>query len=183
MNGTNGAVRNQGNGAGVPTAAGAGPSPFAPAAARQNAQQEVADSFGLGDLDAEFAQAKAASNDDVPDGKYQVSVESVRLATSQSGNPMLKYVLLVRSGPHEGRRIFKNAVMTPASMPFFKGDLATMGIELSRLSDLPARLNDMLDCGLEVTKRTKNDFANVYFDRRLSIPRPTAFPADSGLPF
>ncbi len=65
--------------------------------------------------------------------------------------------------------IFKNSVITPNSMPFFKADLKVMGIELAKLSDLPGRLDAMLDQTLEVTKKTKGEYANIYFNKRLQL--------------
>ena len=91
-------------------------------------------------FDDEFASAEAPSFDEVPDGKYQVRIDSVRLDRSQKGDPMIKWDLIVIAGPHAGRHIFKNSVITPASLPFVKGDLKTLGLELAKFSDLPHRL-------------------------------------------
>ncbi len=132
----------------------------------------------LSGMDAEYDKAQAADTEDLPDGKYQVKVHAVCLNKSQSGNPMLQYDLLVLSGAHTGRHLFKNSVITPASMPFFKGDLKVMGIQLPKLSDLNNHLEAMLDLALEVTKKTKGEYANIYFNKLLKVP--SAEPADDG---
>ncbi|MCO6439007.1 MAG: DUF669 domain-containing protein [Phycisphaerae bacterium] len=124
----------------------------------------------LSTYDEEYAAAVAADSDEVPDGKYQVRVQTVRVARSQKGDPMIKWDLVVHSGPHANRHIFKNAVITQASLPFVKGDLKTLGLELPRFSDLPAHLETLLDRTLEVTKRTKGEYTNVYFNRAVQVP-------------
>ena len=66
----------------------------------------------LSDFDDDFSSAEAPSFDEVPDGKYQVRIDSVRLDRSQRGDPMIKWDLLVIAGQHQGRHIFKNSVIT-----------------------------------------------------------------------
>jgi hypothetical protein len=123
----------------------------------------------LTSFDDEFTSAEAPSQEEVPDGKYQVRIETVRLDHSQKGDPMIKWDLQVISGSQAGRHIFKNSVITQASLPYVKGDLKTLGIVLTKFSDLASRLEDMLDVTLEVTKRTRGEYTNVYFNRRIKI--------------
>ncbi len=124
----------------------------------------------LSTFDEEYAQASAPDFEELPDGKYQVTVHGVRLGESQKGDPMLKWDLVVISGPCEGRHIFKNAVITSASLPFVKGDLKMLGLTLPRFSELPQHLPGLLDKKLLVTKKTREEFANVYFNRLLDVP-------------
>ncbi len=42
-------------------------------------------------------------------------------------------------------------------------------MELARFSELSTRLDELLDVTLEVTKRTRGDYTNVYFNRRIRI--------------
>jgi hypothetical protein len=123
----------------------------------------------LTSFDDEFDTAEATSQEEVPDGKYQVRIETVRLEHSQKGDPMIKWDLQVVSGSQAGRHIFKNSVITQASLPYVKGDLKTLGIELAKFSALAGRLEELLDVTLEVTKRTRGDYTNVYFNRRIKI--------------
>jgi hypothetical protein len=44
-----------------------------------------------------------------------------------------------------------------------------LGLELSKFSELSGRLEELLDVTLEVTKRTRGDYTNVYFNRRIRI--------------
>jgi hypothetical protein len=92
--------------------------------------------------------------------------------------------LEVLSGSQAGRHIFKNSVITQASIPYVKGDLKTLGLQLSKFSELSRRLEELLDVTLEVTKRTRGDYSNVYFNRRIKLPADISSPiADAGLPF
>ena len=125
---------------------------------------------GLAAFDQDYQKAEPPAFDEVPDGKYQVRIATVRLGESQKHDPMLKWDLVILSGPLAGRHIFKNAVITQASLPYVKGDLKTLGMELPKFSDLPGRLPELLDKTLLVTKRTKDEFANVYFNKVIAIP-------------
>ncbi len=138
----------------------------------------------LSDFDDDFSSAESPSFDEVPDGKYQVTIDSVRLDRSQRGDPMIKWDLLVIAGPHQGRHIFKNSVITPAALPYVKGDLKTVGLQLAKFSDLSARLEDLLDVNLEITKRTRGDYTNVYFNKRIEIAAGNSRShSDDGVPF
>jgi hypothetical protein len=128
--------------------------------------------------DEEYQQAEAPDFDELPDAKYQVRIFAVRLSESQKGDPMLKWDLVVISGPCEGRHIFKNAVITSASLPFVKGDLKMLGVDLPRFSELPQHLEGLLDKHLLVTKKTREEFTNVYFNRLLDVPAAGAEPQD-----
>ena len=123
----------------------------------------------LSAFDDDFSSAEAPSFDEVPDGKYQARIDEVRLDRSQKGDPMIKWDLIVIAGAQAGRHIFKNSVITPAALPFVKGDLNTLGLELARFSELNDRLGDLLDMTLEVTKRTRGEYSNVYFNKRINI--------------
>ena len=127
----------------------------------------------LSAFDDDFASAEAASLEEVPDGKYQVRIDNVRLDHSQKGDPMIRWDLIVIAGSQIGRHIFKNSVITPAALPFVKGDLKTVGLDLAKLSDLSGRLEQLLDVTLEVAKRTRGEFTNVYFNKRIQIAAGT----------
>jgi hypothetical protein len=128
----------------------------------------------LSAFDDDFSSAEAPSFDEVPDGKYQARIDEVRLDRSQKGDPMIKWDLIVIAGAQTGRHIFKNSVITPAALPFVKGDLKTVGLELAKFSDLAGRLEELLDVTLEITKRTRGEYANVYFNKRIQIPADAA---------
>lgn len=124
----------------------------------------------LSEFDDEYAAVEPATNDEVPDGRYEVGVNSVKLGESQKGNRMLTWDLVVLSGQHANRHIFKNAVITKASMRFVKGDLKILGLKLPRFRELPEHLKDLEGLTLEVTTQTKGEYTNVYFKKRIPVP-------------
>ena len=136
------------------------------------------DTTGTSDLDLaqfddDFAEAPVEDREfeDIPDGKYQVNVEKVELTRAQSsGNPMLKWTLKILGPRFAGRLLWRNSVMaSKENLKWLKTDLHTCGLDIEKLSDLPARLGDLLDVKLEVTKRTKGESENIYFNRRIVV--------------
>lgn len=136
------------------------------------------DTTGMSDLDLaqfddDFAEAPVEEREfeDIPDGKYQVNVEKVELTRAQSsGNPLLKWTLKILGPRLAGRLLWRNSVMaSKENLKWLKTDLHTCGLGIEKLSDLPARLGDLLDVKLEVTKRTKGENENIYFNRRIVI--------------
>ena len=137
--------------------------------------QAPVDSTDLTQFDEEFAAADVQPNqfDEVPDGKYQVKVEMVELARTQNGAPMLKWHLRVLGPQHRGRMMFRNNVMASnENIKFLKADLLACGLELGKLSDLPGRLGELLDVALEVTRKTRGEYANVYLNKRIVLDDP-----------
>lgn len=107
------------------------------------------------------------ANSPIPDGKYTTIVENVDLTESSNGNPMLKWTLRITSGEFEGRMLWKNAAITGSSLKFVKRELGTCGLELDAVSKLPEKLGDLLQVNLEIFKRARGEFYDVYFNRRL----------------
>ena len=141
-------------------------------------------SVDLTSFDDDFATAEAPEYDEVPDGKYQARIESVKLESSQKGDPMIKFDLEVLSGSHAGRHIFKNSVITQASIPYVKGDLKTLGLELSKFSELSGRLDELLDVFERHRLVQRDRYTNVYFNRRIRIAAATNGEAPTGdMPF
>jgi len=127
----------------------------------------------LTQFDEDFAEAEVEGRDfePIPDGKYQVNVERVELTRAQtSGNPMLKWTLRIIAPRFRGRLLWRNNVMaTRENIKWLKTDLHTCGLDLEKLSDLPANLEKLIGVKLEVTKRTRGENENVYFNRRIVI--------------
>ena len=103
----------------------------------------------------------------VPDGKYQVAVEKVELTQSSTGNPMLKWTLRILAPRFVNRFLWRNSVFTANTLKYVKTDLHLCGLDLDKLSELPKHLGKLLDVKLEVTKKTKGDNENIYFNRRI----------------
>jgi hypothetical protein len=127
----------------------------------------------LSQFDDDFTRAEVQDGEfeAIPDGKYQVAVDRVELTRARStGNPMLKWALRILAPSHKGRLLWRNNVIGSAeNMKWLKTDLHLCGLELQKLSDLPASLERLLSVTLEVTKRTKGENENVYFNRRIVL--------------
>jgi hypothetical protein len=125
----------------------------------------------LSGLDEEFAGAPAPERNfgAIPDGKYQVRVEKAELVrTRTTGNPMLKWTLRILGPTHANRVLFRNSVLASSeNLSWMKADLRVCGIQLQKLSDLPAHLESLLDLELEVSVRNRGENVNIYFNRLL----------------
>ena len=142
------------------------------------------DTMDLAQFDDDFVSADVEEKDfeAVPDGKYQVKVDRVELTRSEtSGNPMLKWALKILGPTHKGRLLWRNNVIASKdNVKWLKQDLYTCGLQMDKLSDLPGILETLLDVGLEVTKRTKNEFENIYFNRRIVLSDEDAAAPSAG---
>ena len=127
----------------------------------------------LSQFDEDFAEAPVEERDfdEVPDGKFQVSVDKVELTTAKSsGNAMLKWTLRILGPHYAGRLLWRNNVIaTRENVRWLKNDLHICGLDLVKLSELREHLEQLLDVQLEVTKRTRGDSVNIYFNRRLVL--------------
>ena len=139
----------------------------------------------LSQFDDEYRNEEAAERgefESVPDGKYQVNVEKVELTEAQTtGNPMLKWALRVIAPKFVNRLIWRNNVITHNTLKYVKTDLHLCGLDLEKLSELPKHLKKLLDVKLEVTKKTKGDNENIFFNRRIDNDRaPAKFRQEAG---
>ena len=139
----------------------------------------------LSQFDEEFQSetlAERSDADSVPDGKYQVVVEKVEITEAHTtGNPMLKWMLRILAPNHINELMWRNSVFTPNTLKFVKTDLHICGLDLEKLSDLPKSLSKLLDVKLEVTKKTKGDNTNIYFNSRIVNDRtPSKFRQEAG---
>ncbi|MAF24487.1 hypothetical protein CL634_02785 [bacterium] len=156
--------------------------------------------FNLNDLDEEYETHDSEQNTDfeeLPDGKYQVSVDRVELMLSKSGDKrMFKWTLKVINGEFKNRLIWKYSMLEPGdSLGYFKRDLHTLGF-VKTISEVPNNLEFFLDLIIQITKKTKDgaDMASIYFNKLLGQPNDSTGyphippkseppPVDSDLPF
>jgi hypothetical protein len=125
----------------------------------------------LAHFDEEFANAPIEEREfeNVPDGKYRVAVDKVELTTAKSsGNAMLKWTLRILGPRYAGRLLWRhNVLVTRENVRWLKQDLHVCGLDLVKLSELREHLAQLLDVQLEVTKKTRGENTNIYFNRRL----------------
>lgn len=126
----------------------------------------------LSRFDDEFARATppgAASQpvyEDIPDGFYDASVESVDIGqTASTGNAMIVWRLRIQGPQCEGRAVTKVRVITQKTLGFVKRDLEHLGLALDRLSDLPGRRDEMIDREVRIYKKSNPErrWTEVFF--------------------
>lgn len=120
----------------------------------------------LREFDDDYDAAKPADND-LPDGRYEVELCKAVLDRTQNGDAKIMYDMIVRTGPYARRHLFKNSVITTASLAVIKRELKVLELELSRFSELELRLGELVGRAFAITKRTKDEYANIYFNKRL----------------
>lgn len=146
----------------------------------------------LAKFDEVFAQCDTDEGEfsTIPDGRYQVIVDAVELLRTSKGDPMLKWTLRILGPTHQGRLMWRNNVIAnEENVARVKKDLYACGVQLGRISELPANLERLLDICIEVTKKSKGEYESVYFNKRVrtaaeaegtgsaSAPKPTGRPA------
>jgi hypothetical protein len=76
----------------------------------------------------------------VPSGPYNAEVAKAEAVTSSTGKPMIKVQLRVIGGPHEGRLLFDQFVITagnPNALSFFFEHMAAFGLDRSWFAQNP----------------------------------------------
>lgn len=136
----------------------------------KNAPVTDADLAGFDD-DFMGSDVPESDFDPIPDGKYQAVVDRAELVRTTKGDPMLKWTLRVLGPTHVGRLLWRNNVMaSPENVAWLKKDLYACDLRLTRLSELPANLERLLDVRLEVTKKSRGEYESIYFNKRIRIP-------------
>jgi hypothetical protein len=127
----------------------------------------------VGDLarfDEEWTKTTAASDDlysDIPDGTYDAVIEDAHLTeTVSTGRPMVIWKLRIRGPQAANRAVTRTRVITENTLQYLREDLEKCGLSVSRLSELPARLGELVDRPIGIDKRTKDGRSNFYFRRQ-----------------
>lgn len=156
------------------------------------------DVTGVGAIDLaryndEFKDAPVEERefDEVPDDKYQINIDRAELVCAQStGTPMLKLTMKILGPTCVGRMLWRNYTWEHENKETrkflftrLKTDLATCGVVIDDLTELPSRLGDLLDVKLEINKRTKEGHSNIYVNRRIVIENLAPGEDDSLAPF
>lgn len=130
----------------------------------------------LAGFDDEFeGLPEEPESDDIPDGKYQVRIDGFEITRSKSsGNPMLKWKLRIIAPRCVGRILWRNAVLRndPDSLRWTKKDLATVGVRISKLSDLPQHVDSIIGRCVEVSKTTRGEYESIYLNKLIEMDDP-----------
>jgi hypothetical protein len=121
----------------------------------------------LARFEDEWTKTSTSSDEmysDIPDGTYDAVIEDARVSeTTSTGRPVVIWKLRIKGPQAVNRVVTKNRVITENTLAYLKEDLEKCRIQVSRLSDLPARLAGLVDHPIGVEKRTKDGRANFYF--------------------
>lgn len=87
----------------------------------------------------------------LPEGTYEVAVNSAELTTSKNDKPTVKLEFEVCEGPHKGAKLFENCSLQPQALFKLKSVLMALGMEIpDEAFDLNLRDLIGLTCGVEV---------------------------------
>lgn len=108
-------------------------------------------------LNAAVISTPDSGYEDLPDGEYIMSINSIKYALNKNDNPMLTYTMTVIEGDYTGRKHWKNVVMNRngefkpgllrAEMDFIY-KLANAGMpEVDVAADFEALLDEITEAG------------------------------------
>lgn len=75
----------------------------------------------------------------VPDGPYNVEVETAQSKPAGSGKPMVVVVFKILDGPYAGKKVWNNFVLTednPNALGYFFSHMSAMGIDQSTIAQM-----------------------------------------------
>ena len=122
---------------------------------------------GLARFEDEWTRTSTSPDEiysDIPDGTYDAVIENARVSeTASTGRPVVIWKLRITGPQAVDRVVTKSRVITENTLTYLKEDLEKCRIQVSRLSELPARLPGLVGHSIGVEKRTKDGRANFYF--------------------
>lgn len=120
----------------------------------------------------------------LPDGMYQAEITSCGVVPSKStGNPQLSWELRIVNGNYAGRTVRRfNQLTTEQNLMYLKKDLASAGMQLGSLPELPEAAQDLVGRILDVKLVTKGEYQNCYL-KGLVLPNAAATVSDDDVPF
>ncbi len=129
----------------------------------------------LARLDNEWTKTTVPSEDiyaDIPDGSYDAVIEEAYMTeTASTGRQMVVWKLRIQGPQAVNRLVTKNRVITENTLGYLKEELEKCRLQVSRLSELPGRLGELVDRPIGLQKFTKDGKTNFYF--RWGANRPS----------
>ena len=124
----------------------------------------------LSQFDEEWTKTTTSADDlyaEIPDGTYDAVIEDAHVTeTVSTGRPMVTWKLRIQGPQGANRVLTKNRVITENTLQYLREDLEKCGLAVPRLSELPARIGELVDRPIGIDKRTKDRHANIYFRRQ-----------------
>ncbi len=106
----------------------------------------------------------------VPDGEYTARVERTQVDRNRNNEVTLAVVLILEdAGEQSGRRVWYNRTIKPnrESIENTMRDLRRAGLRLKLMSEVVDRLDELAGAHLAIRIEAKNEYRNVYLNRRL----------------
>lgn len=127
----------------------------------------------LAALDADFASASAQTGSgSVPVGRYNAILKEAKIVARTGGGIALSISFIVTDGEQKGRYAFTSYGLNKNGLPYFKGFLQMLRINLTRLSDLEKALPLFPGhlCVIDVRPDKKDSqYTRTYVDRYLGM--------------
>lgn len=120
-------------------------------------------------FDESFKAAPADSSVAVPDGRYTVEIQDMKIGTTKTTkNPKVEWHLRVLAGPYAGKVVTKRNIVTSAdNVRFLKSDLHRAGCGIESMKEV-GKVEQLVGAVIEVEVKYANGFTNVWIQRRLS---------------
>ncbi len=120
------------------------------------------------DKQFEAAESTTSGQTDLPEGKYRMTVSDVEIFTAKEKQTnWFKIILTVSDGDHKGTEISKlHSLDNPERFKFLKGDLATLGLHITKLSALPTEMKKVLGVQVNVQAKKKGEYTNYFINGR-----------------
>lgn len=142
------------------------------------ARDDSAERESFAELTAAFLEADEPDDGRVPrpDGRYDCEFAAYRLTRARRGKnagaTMLSLGFQVQTGEFEGKWIWDSdpLVNDAKKLGYIKRKLRYLGVEISRLENLPATLEEAKGTLVEIRLVTKNSYQNVYVQPPSSEP-------------
>ncbi len=130
--------------------------------------------FSAFDKDFEAAETGGNKNTDLPEGKYEATlVNAEAFIAKESQVPYLKLVLRVE-GHEDVSKLYK--LDDPSKYKWLKGDLATCGVMITKLSQLEEMLPKAFGVKLNIQAKKNGAYTNYYINGRVGAvgaePKP-----------
>lgn len=107
-----------------------------------------------------------------PNGVYFAACEKVSIEANKSepSKHHLLWQFRILAPRLVNRKLWKKSALTPKAMPYLKGELVIGGLDIERISDLPARKDQLVGRVFEVKVADDGDpkYYRVFVNRKLA---------------
>ena len=141
-----------------------------------DAHQEHGETIDLTKFDDAFRQASVEEKkfEPVPDGKYVVEIEEVKVTRNKDGKEAIEWRFKIIGPKYGNRRLWRRTTLEGDGVRYAKADLYAAGLKLAKISDLQMHAHELIGRRLDISVRNKHDggkvYSNVYINQLLPAP-------------